>query len=173
MADKIIGLLTGCLAGYLIGLLAGFTLFDPNLDVWALLGAVGGVLGLIVGLTPFFRRRIRVVLAMVLGFYGGGVLGLLLFGNFTDDMYTQTHNVGWWVFVLIGIIAGGILGSRFLNDDFKLPLFVFAFGGFLGGMLLNLAFNVPPQPAAIVSGLVLGGLALLRQKRSPDLMNSV
>jgi len=36
----------GCLCGYILGWMLGWSLFDPNLDVWALASLIGALAGL-------------------------------------------------------------------------------------------------------------------------------
>ncbi len=138
MVDKVTGIFTGMLAGYLIGMVSGFTLFDPDLDVWALLGFVLALVGAVVGIIPPFRRRQSMILGAILGFYLGWLLNFLLFGSVEENGLDLLQNgFGGFLCTTLGIIIGTIAGWRYRSQELGHTLFAITFGGFLGGLALG------------------------------------
>jgi hypothetical protein len=172
MGRKLTGMITGLLTGYLVGTIAGFTLFNPDQDIWALLGFVLALLGMGIGLTPFFQRHIVVIQMALIGFYLGTLTGIVFFGNIAQDDLLETFHQQT-VFVSIGgTILGGIIGRQLPVEKVYLPLFVFILAGFLGGYFLGVVFNLAPYPSlvgwspfVIGSGLIFGGLLTLLKRQ--------
>jgi hypothetical protein len=57
LRKKLSGGFTAVLIGYMWGWIWGWSLFDPNRDLWALLAAIGAVVGLVAGLLGLFWRK--------------------------------------------------------------------------------------------------------------------
>lgn len=176
MINKIVGLFAGGLAGYFLGMIAGFTLFDENLDVWALLSALFAIIGLGVGLMARFRRNLTLVLGALLGFYVGTLLRVPLFG--VDDEFDLLENgIGSLICSLGGIAIGVWLGARDRRPIIAYTLFAALWSGFLGGAVLIALFASDQAedfaaiaPLVLAAGVVIGGItwALLRQRQQVD-----
>ncbi len=149
MNPKIIGLLTGTIAGYLIGMVLGFTLFDPDLDVWALLGCVLALAGLGIGLTPFFQRYVVVILLALVGFYIGSLVGIVLVGNTASDDLLEILQSQSILFAVGGTVIGGAIGAWLPVEKARWPLFALIIGGFLGGYILGVVFGLAPYPSLV------------------------
>jgi hypothetical protein len=81
LRKKLFGGFTAALIGYMWGWIWGWSLFDPNLDLWALLAAIGTVVGLVAGLLGLFWRKSAMLLCATLGLYLGWVLRTWIFGD--------------------------------------------------------------------------------------------
>ena len=173
MIDKTVGMFTGLLAGYFLGMIIGFTVFDPNWDVWALLGAVLAVAGLGVGLLPRFRRNKTVILGALLGFYLGTLLRVPLFGV-EDEFDLLENGIGSLICSLGGTLLGAWLGARYHSPALAYSLFAALWGGFVGGLLLGMAIDLGLEqsftgmaPLVLACAVVLGGLAWFIQRGVP------
>lgn len=161
------------IAGYLLGLIIGFTVFDPNADVYALLGVVLAVVGLLLGLIPAFRRAAGGVFGAVVGFYIGAVISTLLFGNPQTDDLLEVLQRGVVLPIAIAAI-GVVIGARVIKPHLSLPALGFLLGGFLEGFVF-LAIGVASStsivmlsPFVIGSGVVIGVALWMLQRRSPQ-----
>lgn len=161
------------IAGYLLGLIIGFTVFDPNADVYALLGVVLAVVGLSLGLIPAFRRAAGGVFGAVVGFYIGAVISTLLFGNPQTDDLLEVLQRGVVLPIAIAAI-GVVIGARVIKPHLSLPALGFLLGGFLEGFVF-LAIGVASStsivmlsPFVIGSGVVIGVALWMLQRRSPQ-----
>jgi hypothetical protein len=133
------------LTGYLIGMTVGFAAFDPDTDIYALLGAVLAILGLLFGLTPMARRYMHLALGGITGFYLGAILSILLLGSAaTDDLLEVARGGGKLLIALMGMLVGIGLSYRFVARANSLILAAFLFGGFFGGLALT-AVGVAPR----------------------------
>lgn len=169
-------MLSYVLAGYLLGLTIGFTLFDPNLDVYALLGAVLAIFGAFLGVIPFFRRSARYVFGAVVGFYLGALVSILLFGNpLADDLLEVLQRGGAGLLLMWVIsIAGSVSMRRSHAEKIALPAVGLLMGGFLGGYLFGIVLGLAPNnslvalaPFVIGSGAVFyAGLWFLQRSTS-------
>lgn len=161
------------IAGYLLGLIIGFTVFDPNADVYALLGVVLAVVGLSLGLIPAFRRAAGGVFGAVVGFYIGAVISTLLSGNPQTDDLLEVLQRGVVLPIAIAAI-GVVIGARVIKPHLSLPALGFLLGGFLEGFVF-LAIGVASStsivmlsPFVIGSGVVIGLALWMLQRRSPQ-----
>lgn len=161
------------IAGYLLGLIIGFTVFDPNADVYALLGVVLAVVGLSLGLIPAFRRAAGGVFGAVVGFYIGAVISTLLSGNPQTDDLLEVLQRGVVLPIAIAAI-GVVIGARVIKPHLSLPALGFLLGGFLEGFVF-LAIGVASStsivmlsPFVIGSGVVIGVALWMLQRRSPQ-----
>lgn len=161
------------IAGYLLGLIIGFTVFDPNADVYALLGVVLAVVGLLLGLIPAFRRAAGGVFGAVVGFYIGAVISTLLFGNPQTDDLLEVLQRGVVLPIVIAAI-GVVIGARVIKPHLSLSALGFLLGGFLEGFVF-LAIGVASStsivmlsPFVIGSGVVIGVALWMLQRRSPQ-----
>lgn len=137
--DKITGIFTGMLAGYLIGMVIGFTLFDPNLDVWALLSFGCALLGIGVGLLAIVRRNRSGILAAIIGFYLAWLLQFLIFADAQENGLDLLQNgIGGFLIVISGTILGAWLGWRYRSEILGYTLFAVVLGGFFGGLILGM-----------------------------------
>ncbi len=168
-------MVTYMLAGYLFGMTIGFTLFDPNLDMYALLGAVLGILGAVIGPIPFFRRYAPIPFGALIGFYIGALAGVLLFGSSASDDLLELLQRGGpgLVCAIVGTVLGGWAGVRLLHREINLPAMALLVGGFLGGYFFGFILRVAPStkmvgiaPFIIGSALVCGLLTWGLQKRA-------
>lgn len=169
-------MLSYLLAGYLLGLTLGFTLFDPNSDVYALLGAVLAILGAIIGILPFFRRRARYVFGAVIGYYVGSLISIVLFGDSVrDDLLEVLQRGGAGILlVVIASIIGAVIFGRTRPGAIALRGIGVLLGGFLGGYLFgvvlglaSLSSMIALAPFVLGSGIVIGiGLWLLQRRTS-------
>jgi hypothetical protein len=150
------------LLGYLTGLIVGFTAFDPDTDIYALLGAVLALIGVLIGLVPFFRGRLNTAFGILIGFYLGMVIVILIWGDPQTDDLLEFVRLGDYRILIALVIAGigGFFASRFMPGTAHLPALAFLLGGFLGGALF-IALGVAPAssmvgvfPFVIGSGLI-------------------
>lgn len=145
MGEKLLGGITWMLAGYLAGMTVGFAAFDPDTDIYALLGAVLAILGLLFGLTPIARRYTHLALGGISGFYLGAILSIILLGNAaTDDLLEVARGGGKLLIALVGMLIGIGLSYRFFARANSLILATFLFGGFFGGLALT-AVGIAPR----------------------------
>lgn len=151
------------IAGYLIGLTIGFTLFDPNTDVYALLSLVLSVVGLIVGVLPFFRRHARLVFGAIIGFYLSMILATLLFGSPAEDDLLEVLQRGGLsiLVVLVGTIVGAGLASRLRDQDVGWAALAFLLGGFLGGYVFSVVLGFVPSSSMVYSAPFVIGSGLV------------
>jgi hypothetical protein len=173
LPDRILGGFIGFFCGYLLVVMLGCIVFDPNTDIWALLGFVLGIFGLCFGATSGFHKFIPVCISSIMGFYGGSIPGILLFGNpATDDLLeiTRTFAVGSAVF---GTILGGIAGYL-LREKIDIPLSILSvLTGYLGGIFFGIVLRLAEYPSMVGwSPFVLGsglscGLILWLLRRRP------
>lgn len=160
MGDLLLGMVTWMLMGYLAGLTIGFAAFDPNTDVYALMGAAFAIVGLLLGLTPYLRRYTHIALGGLIGFYLGAILGILLLGSPASDDLLEVARSSKLIVSLIGAGVGVFLGYRFGSGTNRLGIAAFLFGGFFGGLLLSAAGIAPRlgmvavAPYFIVCGLL-------------------
>jgi hypothetical protein len=172
MGEKLLGMITWMLAGYLAGLTIGFSVFDPNTDIYALLGAVLAILGLVLGLTPLFRRYTQLALGGITGFYMGAIVGIILFGNPTSDDLSEVAGDGGKLLAALVGMGIGIAGIyRFGGRMNNAMLAAFLFGGFFGGLALA-AVGIAPRlsmvytaPYFIFCGVLCAGLVVFLQRR--------
>lgn len=172
MGEKLLGMLTWMLVGYLTGLTIGFAVFDPDSDIYALLGAVLAIVGLLLGLTPFFRRYTYLALGALTGFYLGALVGIVLLGAPTTDNLPEVAGDATKLFVaLVGTVVGISLAYRLKMQLNSLLIAAFLFGGFFGGLLLT-AVGIAPRtamsglaPYFVGCGIVCAALVLWRQRQ--------
>lgn len=149
MRVRLIGGSIGLVAGYLPGMILGFILFDPNMDIWALLGGVLGLLGLLLGLFSVFNRLLVEVTLLIVGFYIGSIIGILLFGKPTTDDLLEITRTPAILISLVGSIAGFILGIKFKRfvDIGRLIFSIII--GFVSGYLLGVVFRLAPYQSMV------------------------
>jgi len=77
------GIVSAALAGYISGWILGWSAFDPETDLWALLAALGALAGMVYALLcgQTFWRRAAPLLGAAAALYPGWVLRTLLFGD--------------------------------------------------------------------------------------------
>lgn len=152
------------IAGYMAGLIIGFTVFDPNSDVYALLGVVLPIVGLVLGLIPVFQRRVYIVFGLLIGLYLGMLLSILIWGDpITDDLLVVVQRGGiGLILALVFAVVGGFVGSRIESRGDDLVACTFLLGGFLGGavatvsgMVAHRSSMVAAAPFVIGSGVIL------------------
>jgi hypothetical protein len=176
MGEKLLSMLTWMLVGYLLGMTAGFALVDPNTDIYALAGAVLAILGLLLGLIPFFRKRTRLALGGITGFYLGAMLAILLLGAPAKDDLMEVALDGRKLLVaLAGMLIGVALIYRFANRINSAIIAAFLFGGFFGGLLFTVTGIAPrlsmvgTAPYFLGCGIVCASLVWWIQRRKPTL----
>ncbi len=165
---------TGMLTGYLTGMVVGFTVFDPEWDVWALLGLVLALVGLVAGLLPVVRRNRSVILGAIIGFYLGWLLNFLVFGDVDENgMDLFQNGIGGFLCTVFGLMLGAWLGSRYRSQAAGYALFAAAFGGFTGGLGTGTALGMGEGTSmlewaipVILTGSVIGLSAWWLQTRS-------
>jgi hypothetical protein len=149
MGEKLLGMVTWMLAGYLTGLTIGFSVFDPDTDIYALLGATLAILGLLLGLTPLFRRYTHLALGGITGFYLASLLGIFLLGTpATDNLPEVAGNGAKLGVALAGTVVGITIVYRLKTQLNSLLIAAFLFGGFFGGLLLA-AVGIAPRTAMV------------------------
>ncbi len=149
MRTRLIGGAVGLVAGYMLGMILGFILFDPNADLWAFLGGVLGLLGLALGLFNVVSRRLVDITLAIIGFYLGSILGILLFGKpALDDLLEITRTPAISI-ALGGALVGFILGTKFKAvvaiDRLVLSIIV----GFVSGYLLGVVCHLAPYQSMV------------------------
>ncbi|MBZ0302241.1 MAG: hypothetical protein K8J31_21010 [Anaerolineae bacterium] len=162
LSTWVLSILTYLLAGYLVGLMIGLTAFDPDTDVYALSGAALALIGMLIGIVPFFRRRVNTAFGMLVGFYLGMILTILLWGNpQTDDLLEFLQDDANRILAALAVAGiGGLLASRLMSNRTHLPALALLLGGFVGGAIFVAAGAAPPSsmvglaPFVIGSGLV-------------------
>jgi hypothetical protein len=169
LRKRFTGGLCGALIGYMWGWIWGWSLFDPNLDLWALLAAVGAVAGLVAGLLGWFWRRSAALLCATLGLYLAWVLRTWIFGD----------NPGGWGIILMAVT---VIGGIWLAREYRLQaqptsiivllnvLFIGFFGGFVIDVLLlglvygtNHPHTILTQAPWVIGCGVLGGWVSARR----------
>jgi hypothetical protein len=180
MGEKLLGMITWMLAGYLIGLTVGFSIFDPNTDIYALLGAVLAILGLLLGLTPLFRRYTRLALGGITGFYLGAMLGIILLGHpVADDLLEVAGSGSKLLVALAGMVIGIVAIYRFGRQINSLLIAAFLFGGFFGALLLNMVGIAPrlsmvyTAPYFIGCGVLCAGIVIFLQRQRLSRSNPI
>jgi hypothetical protein len=167
---KLFSLFTGALLGYFWGWILGWSLFDPNSDLWALLAGMGAIVGLVIGATPFVWRFMGELALASIGLYLSWIMRTLLFGD---------HPGGWGVLVLIlGSVVSWIAGARLSHPNSAkqkiIPGLVGGlYAGFFGGFLIDVilldeilglvhSHSILSQaPAVMVCGIT-GGVMVAR-----------
>lgn len=172
MGKLLLSMITWMLCGYLIGMTVGFTAFDPDTDVYALLGAALAILGLVLGLTPLFRKYVHIALGGIIGFYLGSILSIVVMGNPATDDLLEVVRSSKLIISLIGTLIGIGVAYRFAGTTNEAVLAAFLFGGFFGGLLLTVLGIAPRMamvqiaPYFIGCGLVCSILIVWWQRRS-------
>jgi hypothetical protein len=170
--QKLFALFTGALLGYFWGWIWGWSLFDPNSDLWALLAAVGALLGLVAGITLLVWRNRGALASASIGLYLGWILRTLLFGDIPG---------GWGLLLLcLGAVAGWIAGARLCRpaeakQNTITALIVALYAGFFGGFLVDVVLldlllgvvkshSILSQAPAVLGCGVLGGIVAARRQ---------
>ena len=169
LRNKLFGIFTGALLGYMWGWIWGWSLFDPNSDIWALAAGLCAVLGLLLGLTPYFWRYANIFLTATLGLYLSWIARTLIFGDVPG---------GWGIALMAaGAIIGAWLGLR-LNRQAKKTttpvLLGVLYAGFFGGFLIDVVLldiilgmvqthSILSQAPAVVACGVMGGVVMARR----------
>lgn len=123
------------------GWIWGWSLFDPESDLWALLAAVGVMIGLVFGARLFFRSKAGFWFGATVGLYLGWVVRTIIFSDVPG---------GLGILIMIGsIILGGILGSAPLFHEGK-P----AYRGLISGVYIGFFwwFHYRCDPIGFSSG---------------------
>jgi hypothetical protein len=171
LRKRLFGGLSTALIGYMWGWIWGWSLFDPNLDLWALIAALGALLGLVAGLLGLFWRRSADLLCATLGLYLGWVLRTWIFGDKPG---------GWGLLLMAMMVLGGVWLARAYKLQQKQStiiillsvLFIGFFGGFIIDVLLlglvygaNRPHTILTQAPWVIACGVLGGWASARRIR--------
>jgi len=158
-------MLTGALIGYLWGWIWGLSLFDPNLDLWALLAGSLAILGLASGAIRGIRQKATLIIPATMGLYLGWIARTLVFGDVPG---------GPGVLLLAGcaILGAGVSRLSWLRQTttpaiLTAALYAAFFGGFLMDfILLNVLSHqgsfqtIPGQaPAILICGVIGGWIA--------------
>jgi hypothetical protein len=149
MGKKLFGGFAAALIGYMWGWIWGWSLFDPNLDLWAVLAGVLALAGLALGLLGLFWRWSATALSAMLGLYLGWVLRTWLFGDKPG---------GWGILVMILVIGIAVwLALKYRLQERPTAtitllsvLFIGFFGGFLIYVLFGKLFPGYPGPNTIL-----------------------
>jgi hypothetical protein len=174
LRKKLLGGFCAALIGYMWGWIWGWTLFDPNLDLWALLAAIGALAGLAAGLVGLFWRRSAELLCGMMGLYLGWVLRTWIFGD----------RPGGWGIVLMALT---VLCGVWIAREYQLQqqqasiivllnvLFIGFFGGFVIDVLLlglvygaNRSHTILTQAPWVVACGVLGGIVSARRAKQVE-----
>ncbi|HEX9795991.1 MAG TPA: hypothetical protein VGA52_03280 [Anaerolineales bacterium] len=130
MRTRLLAGFTGAVIGYIHGWIWGWSLFDPDSDLWALAAAVLAVFGLAHGLTRHFRLVARPLIAATISLYLAWVAGTWLWGDHPSVVRSLT--------LVGGTLVGGALGRRRSNaDGLPIPLLSALHGGLFGGALIQ------------------------------------
>jgi hypothetical protein len=78
---KLLSFLTGGSIGLVFGFIAGWSLFNPESNVWLLFGAVGCMLGVYIGSSSAFHYWVAPIGVASIGLVGGWITSLWLFGE--------------------------------------------------------------------------------------------
>jgi hypothetical protein len=168
---RILGVLTGALLGYGVGWIWGWSLFDPNSDIWALTALLGAIVGLIVGFTRWFWEHAGKLTSGALGLYVGWIFRTWLLGD-------EPGGFGLAIMIVGMVVGAGIwarLGARNLGGILGI-LYLGFFGGFLiDVVILDLIAGWVQQhgilsqaPAVFACGVV--GWLLGKRIRMPEHM---
>ena len=172
VSELLLSIFSYMIFGYLLGLVIGFTGFDPDTDIYALLSIVFAIAGLVLGILPFFRRQVFTILGITIGFYLGMVIAILIWGEPSSDDLLEGLGLGGVsiLFTLITALLGGFVGSRIHSAQANLPALALLLGGFLGGALF-IALELAPassmvgtSPFVVGSGVVLAAIIWQIQK---------
>ncbi|MBZ0296230.1 MAG: FUSC family protein [Anaerolineae bacterium] len=157
MSMMVLSIFTYMLIGYLVGLITGLTVFEPNSDIYALLGIVLALIGLVLGLLPFFWRRVNTAFGVLIGYYLGMLIAILIWGNpQTDNLLEFTGRGEQIILALITAAVGGFLASRWMPDRSALPALALLLSGFLGGLIFIMIGIAPANSLVGVSPFVIG-----------------
>jgi hypothetical protein len=156
MKQRILGVLTGGLVGYLYGWVLGRSLFDPEADVWALGAFVGALVGMMVGASAAFWHLAGPLCASAMGMYVGWLGATALLGEHLGGMGTMIALGG----AFIGWRVGA--GPRFRQNGAALGALVGALHiGFFGGLLVIAMLVVVLGFGAICSSLAQAPVVIL------------
>ena len=178
LRKRLFGGLSAALIGYMWGWIWGWSLFDPNLDLWALLAAICALAGLVVGLLGSFWPRSAGFLCATLSLYLGWVLRTWIFGDTPG---------GWGILLMVLTIIAGLWLAR----EFKLQgqpssviillnvLYIGFFGGFIiDVLLLGLVYGaarphtiLTQAPWVIACGVLGGWVSAKRHKKVEQVKN--
>ena len=168
LKKRLFGIFSSALIGYMWGWIWGYSAVDPNSDIYALAAAVGALIGLVVGLTPLFWRKVGLLLGATIGLYLGWLARTLIFGDVPGG--------AGLILMLAGLLIGGFVGARrVLPADqasqriLIAALYIGFFGGFLiDVVLLDLVLKLVrthsilgQAPAVILCG-VIGGIVFAK-----------
>jgi len=174
LRKKLLGGFCAALIGFLWGWLLGWSLFNPNLDLWALFAAICALVGLVIGLIGLFWKRSTEYLCATFGLYLGFIIRTLLFGD-------TSRGLGL-VVIAIAVIAGIWIARRYQLQEkpgVTIVLLNVLLIGFFGGYLMDilllniiLGSNRPHTvlaraPLVIFCGL-LGGLVSARRVKQVE-----
>jgi hypothetical protein len=156
------GMFTGALIGYLWGWIWGWSLFDPNLDLWALLAGSLAILGMMLGAIHGVRKKAGFLILTTIGLYLGWIARTLVFGDVPG---------GPGILLLAGSAFLGAAASRLSRlRQTTTPAILMAalYAGFFGGFLVDFILlralfhpspfqTIPGQAPAILLCGVIGG----------------
>jgi hypothetical protein len=177
LGKKLLGGFVAALIGYIWGWSWGWSLFDPSLDVWALLAGIGALVGLVSGLLGLFWRRSAELLCATIGLYLGWVLRTWIFGD----------KLGGWGVLLMAVTAlVGLWVARLYHLQQKPEsiivllnvLIIGFFGGFIVDMLIGLVYDMQRPHTILAQALLVIGCGLLggwlsaRRIRQSDLVRT-
>jgi hypothetical protein len=158
----LVGMFTGALIGYLWGWIWGWSLFDPNLDLWALLAGTLAILGMALGAIGSIREKATCVISSTIGLYLGWIVRTLAFGDIPGGPGI--------LFLIVGVLLGTGVSrlSRLRHMAASIVLTAALYAGFFGGflvdfILLRVLFHqsqyqtIPGQAPAILFCGVIGG----------------
>jgi hypothetical protein len=167
LAKRLLDIFTLALLGYIWGWIWGWSLVDPNLDVWALLAAVGALLGLVLGVVYFVRGEGSANFAdapplqcATFGMFIGWAARTLLFGDVPGGPGLLVMLAGAGLGAWVG--ARPPLQSRRARRTLLVVLYAGFFGGFIVDMLLRgmaLSPSIPRMALIVIACGVLGGAA--------------
>ena len=162
MAHKLQGIFTSVLLWYIWGWIWGWSLVDPNLDLWALLAGLGALIGLAWGVISVIQAKARdtaaagdrdarksidiwiVLLCATFGMFTGWAAHTMIFGD-------KPGGPGLLV-MLAGVAAGIWIGARpsLESDRWRRTLLVVLYAGFFGGFLVDIALRGLALPTSIL-----------------------